>query len=101
MNFLVGILQMVACEVNFYDDESYQGDSIIPFLCFMAVLAGLVVLIVGAAKYSTAKRNWNIFYDRRDQVETDKDKLQKDLKTGKIMMIVGVIMMIVFYIATI
>lgn len=100
MNYLFSVLQMISCKVNFYDSESYQGDSIVPFLCFMGSLAGIVILIVGAAKYSTAKRNWNIFYDRRDQVETDEEKLRKGLKSGKIMMIIGVIMMIVFYIAT-
>lgn len=99
MKYLSGILQMISCEVNFYDSESYQGDSIMPFLFFMGVLAGVVFLVVGAAKYSTAKHNWNIFYDRRDQREVDEEKLKKDLKVGKIMMIAGVIMMVVFYIA--
>ncbi|MDO5401801.1 MAG: hypothetical protein Q4F11_00030 [Eubacteriales bacterium] len=100
MKYLSGILQMVACEVNFYDAESYQGDSIVPFLCFMGSLAGLVFVIVGVAKYSMAKHNWNIFYDRRDQRETDEKKLKNDLKYGRIMIIAGVIMMVVFYIAT-
>lgn len=100
MKFFSGILHMIAAEVNFYDSESYQGDSFVPFLCFMAELAGLVLLIVGVAKYSTAKRHWNLFYDRRDSVEMDEKKLKRDKTSGFVMMIVGVIMMVVFYIAT-
>lgn len=101
MNNLSGILQMIACDVDFYDSESYQGDSILPFLCFMGSLAGLVILIVGIAKYSTAKRNWYVFYDRRDQVEMDEKKIKRDKVIGKTMIIVGIAMMIIFYIATI
>jgi len=109
MRYLTFFINMVGLDtVDFYDSESYAGDSIVPFLGFMLFLIGLVVVIVGAATYLTAKHNFNIFYDQRDvkityqeQQMTDdekariaNEKLEKDKKRGKIVIIVGVVMMI-------
>lgn len=48
-------------------------------------LIGLVVVIVGAATYFTAKHNFNIFYDMRDvritydeQMMPDDEKARRD-----------------------
>lgn len=52
---------------------------------FMMFLIGLVVVIVGAATYFTAKNNFNIFYDMRDvritydeQMMPDDEKARRD-----------------------
>ena len=109
MRYLTFFINMVGLDtVDFYDSESYAGDSIVPFLGFMLFLIGLVVVIVGTATYLTAKHNFNIFYDQRDvkityqeQQMTDdekarvaNEKLEKDKKRGRIVIIVGVVMMI-------
>ena len=77
----------------------------------MAFLIGLAVVIVGLAIYFTASRNFNLFYDQRDvkityqdQILSDDEKakkaaekLEKDKKKGKIVSIVGVVMMVLSF----
>ncbi len=97
MNYMTGIistLRNVACEVNFYDEESYRGDSFLPFISFMGILAGLVLIIVGFANYSRAKNQWSLFYDTRDRVDETAEKTKRDLKKGKNLMIAGVVCMV-------
>lgn len=83
-----------------------------PFMGFMMFLIGLVVVIVGAATYFTAKHNFNIFYDMRDvritydeqmmpddeKARRDNEKLKKDKKRGQIVMIVGTVLIVVSFI---
>ena len=75
-------------------------------------LIGLVVVIVGASTYFTAKHNFNIFYDMRDvritydeqmmpddeKARRDNEKLKKDKKRGQIVMIVGAVLIVVSFI---
>lgn len=98
--------------MDFYNSEDHAGTSYVPFIGFMLFLIGLVVIIVGAATYFTATRNFNIFYDTRDvkitydeQMMSDdekaklaKEKLKKDKKGGQITMIVGAVLVIASFI---
>lgn len=83
---------------NSYDMDQHRGTSYLPFIGFMVFLAGMVVVIVGAAKYFTAKRQFNLFYDKRDSVDMNPARQERDKKVGKILMIIGVIMMVLSFI---
>ena len=105
--------------MDFYNSEDHAGTSYVPFIGFMLFLIGLVVIIVGAATYFTATRNFNIFYDTRDvkitfhcvhsysnplqnsddeKAKLAKEKLKKDKKRGQITMIVGAVLVIASFI---
>ena len=101
MDYLSFFINKISLEVDFYNNEAYAGNSILPFMGFMMFLIGLVVVIVGAATYFTAKNNFNIFYDMRDDDEKarrDNEKLKKDKKRGQIVMIVGAVLIVVSFI---
>ena len=112
MQYLSFFINMVGLEaVDFYNNETHAGNSFVPFIGFMAFLIGLAVVIVGLAIYFTASRNFNLFYDQRDvkityqdQILSDDEKakkaaekLEKDKKKGKIVSIVGVVMMVLSF----
>ena len=112
MQYLSFFINMVGLEaVDFYNNETHAGNSFVPFMGFMAFLIGLAVVIVGLAIYFTASRNFNLFYDQRDvkityqdQILSDDEKakkaaekLEKDKKKGKIVSIVGVVMMVLSF----
>ena len=112
MQYLSFFINMVGLEaVDFYNNETHAGNSFVPFMGFMAFLIGLAVVIVGLAIYFTASRNFNLFYDQRDVKITQQDqilsddekakkaaeKLEKDKKKGKIVSIVGVVMMVLSF----
>ena len=112
MDYLSFFINKISLEVDFYNNEAYAGNSILPFMGFMMFLIGLVVVIVGAATYFTAKHNFNIFYDMRDvritydeqmmpddeKARRDNEKLKKDKKRGQIVMIVGAVLKVVSFI---
>ena len=62
MDYLSFFINKISLEVDFYNNEAYAGNSILPFMGFMMFLIGLVVVIVGPATYFTAKNNFNIFH---------------------------------------
>lgn len=113
MSYLSFFINRISLDVDFYNNEDYAGDSILPFMGFMMFLIGLVVVIVGAAIYFTAKHNFNIFYDTRDvkitydeqmlsddeKAAKNNEKLKKDKKKGRIIMIIGAVLMIASFVA--
>lgn len=113
MNYLSFFINRVSLDVDFYNNEDYAGDSILPFMGFMMFLIGLVVVIVGAAIYFTAKHNFNIFYDTRDvkitydeqmlsddeKAAKNNEKLIKDKKKGRIIMIIGAVLIVASFVA--
>lgn len=63
---------------------------------FAMMLFGFILMLAGFVIYSRAKKEWNLYYDKRDQVDNpDVIKRNADLKKGKIMLIVGVILVVV------
>ena len=69
--------------MDFYNSEDHAGTSYVPFIGFMLFLIGLVVIIVGAATYFTATRNFNIFYDTRDVKITYDEQMMSDDEKAK------------------
>lgn len=91
----MGLLQRIACDIDFYDSESYAGTSYLPFLGFMCFFAGLMVAFIGIVKISNSRHQWNIFYDKRDKKDLNSPTVRKDGKVGVIMLVLGIVMMIV------
>ena len=116
MGYLTFFINRIALEadtsaaMDFYNSEEHAGTSYLPFIGFMLFLAGIVVIIVGLATYLTAKHNFNIFFDARDvrmtydeQIMPEKarlnnEKLAKDKKKGKIIIIIGVVLVIASFV---
>ncbi len=98
--------------MDFYNSEEHAGTSYLPFIGFMLFLAGIVVIIVGLAAYLTAKHNFNIFFDARDvrmtyeeqimpddeKARLNNEKLAKDKKKGKIIILIGVVLVIASFV---
>ncbi len=89
--------ELVRCQIDFYDSESHQGDSYMPFIGFMVFLIGMVVLFLGVVRLTSAKRQFNIFYDQRDKQDYTEEKYKKERTIGKIMIIAGAVMMVGSY----
>ena len=118
MGYLTFFINRIALEadtsavMDFYNSEEHAGTSYLPFVGFMLFLAGIVVIIVGLATYLTAKHNFNIFFDERDvrmtyeeqimpddeKARLNNEKLAKDKKKGKIIIIVGVVLVIASFV---
>lgn len=63
------------------------------FVGFVLLLAGIALILCGIVVYSKAKREWNLYYDMRDQVDNpDVQRRMKDKKKGMIFLIVGIIL---------
>ena len=96
---LLGINNFIlaANTVDFYDAESHAGNSYWPFIGFMCFLLGIVIIFVGYVKQSTAKKQWNLFYDQRDRKDFTEEKYVKERKAGKIIMVIGVVLLVVSF----
>ena len=117
MGYLTFFINRIALEadtsaaMDFYNSEEHAGTSYLPFIGFMLFLAGIVVIIVGLATYLTA-HNFNIFFDARDvrmtyeeqimpddeKARLNNEKLAKDKKKGKIIIIIGVVLVIASFV---
>lgn len=95
MNWL---MPMISGDIDFYDAEAHAGTSYTPFIGFMIFFAGMMVLFIGIVKLSNAKKQWNLFYDDRDKKDLSNPQYVKERKTGKILIIVGVVMMLASFI---
>ena len=67
------------------------------FLGFMVFFAGMMIAFIGIVKISNSRHQWNIFYDERDRKDLKSPAVNKDRKTGIIMLVVGIVMMIVSF----
>lgn len=97
MGYILGVLDYIAADVDFYNIEGNSGDSYLPFIGFMLFLIGFVVIFMGFSKYLTAKKNFNLFYDQRDSVNVDKATNQKNKNIGIVMMAVGLVVLIISF----
>lgn len=81
--------------INFYAEDEYQGDSIMPFIGFWLFILGVLLILIGAVNYITEKRDFKIFYDAKSLEEKpDMELKKKKLRKGIIMMVVGLILVI-------
>ena len=93
-----GLLQMISLEIDFYDAEAHAGTSFKPFIGFMMFFVGFVIIFIGIVKINDAKKQWNLFYDQRDRKNFSDPKSEKEKRTGKILVGVGVIMILLSFI---
>jgi uncharacterized membrane protein len=93
-----GLIPFILCDIDFYDEEAYAGTSYAPFIGFMIFFVGMVVVFVGAIKLSNAKKQWNLFYDQRDAKHLDEPQYVKEKKIGKILIVVGIVLMLASFI---
>ena len=109
MGYLTFFINRIALEadtsaaMDFYNSEEHAGTSYLPFIGFMLFLAGIVVIIVGLATYLTAKHNVRMTYDEQIMPDDEKarlnnEKLAKDKKKGKIIIIIGVVLVIASFV---
>lgn len=94
---ILGYLKNVLLDVDFYNSQEYAGDSFLPFIGFMCFLIGFVGIFLGATKVIAAKRDFHIFFDKRNEVEISKLKNKKNIKVGIIFIVLGIILMIVSF----
>ncbi|MDO5382762.1 MAG: hypothetical protein Q4F06_08630 [Eubacteriales bacterium] len=92
------MLSMVRCEVDFYNIEGNMGDSYLPFIGFILFLFGMVLTAMGIVGYISLRKNFNIFFDKRDSVDISKEKYEKDKKKDIIMIVVGIVLMVASFI---
>lgn len=92
------LLQMISLEIDFYDAEAHAGTSFKPFIGFMMFFVGFVIIFIGIVKINDAKKQWNLFYDQRDRKNFSDPKYEKEKRTGKILVGVGVIMILLSFI---
>lgn len=65
------------------------------FIGFALLIAGVVLVLSGIVIYSKAKREWNLYYDQRDQVDNpDVKRRSRDKKKGIILLVVGLVMFV-------
>lgn len=95
---LIGWAQRIGCEVDFYDSESHQGTSYLPFLGFMLFLIGFVMIFIGFVKLSNAKRQWNLFYDQRDRKDLNAPKFRREKRIGQVLIAVGAVLVVASFI---
>jgi len=85
--------------VNVVDPESNNGSSTLPFLGFVLFLFGIVIIFVGLILTSAAKKEWNVFYAPHDTPTGDiKAKKKKTLIKGRIVYILGIVMLVLSYV---
>lgn len=100
--------EIVTQNFNAPDGDKSGDGSILPFLGFMLFILGLVVLLVGAVTFFSARYNFNLFFDQRDIKVTHMDtkdpdsetklKIQKaeaDKKKGKLLMIGAAVLFVI------
>lgn len=93
-----GLLTVLMGAVDFYDTEQYAGTSYVPFLGFVVFFVGMMVVFIGAVKLNNAKKQWNLFYDTRDRKDFTKPEYVRERKVGKVLIVVGIIMMLLSFI---
>lgn len=81
--------------INFYDEEAYQGDSIWPFIGFWIFIAGVIMVIYGTVNLISVWRDFRLFYDSSAMEEKPDLKLKKKqmIKYG-LFIAAGVVMII-------
>lgn len=94
---MLGYLKNVLLDVDFYNSQEYAGDSFLPFIGFMCFLIGFVGIFLGATKVIADKRDFHIFFDKRNEVEISKLKNKKNIKVGITFIVLGIILMIVSF----
>lgn len=92
------IMVFAESQMDFYGTQESTGGSILPFIGFMLSVAGLILATVGATRYLCAKHEFRIFYDRRDIKGKKPVNRDKEKKTGRILMICGVLSIVVSYV---
>lgn len=92
---LFNVISNVFMTVNIYDENANQGNTIWPFVSFMMFTAGIILVFIGVIKLSTAKREWSLFYDRRDSLPEAKEISEKKAKKHALILIaLGVVIFI-------
>lgn len=91
---ILGYLKNVLLDVDFYNSQEYAGDSFLPFIGFMCFLIGFVGIFLGATKVIAARRDFHIFFDKRNEVEISKLKNKKNINIGIALIVVGAILTI-------
>lgn len=92
---LLHLFNNVLLTVDIYDETANQGDSIWPFISFVLFAIGIMLVFIGVVKLSTAKREWSLFYDRRDSVaKSDKVSKNKSVKVAWATIAIGLIVFI-------
>ena len=97
MGKFIYLANIIAADVDFYNIEGNRGDSYLPFIGFKMFGKAMCAKAQSFAKYITAKKNFNLFYDLRDSVKVDKATNEKNKKTGIIMIAAGIIVLIVSF----
>lgn len=91
--FLISQMSHFASAVNIYDAEAHRGDSFLPFISFLMFLAGLVIILIAAAKLLAIRSQYHLWFDKRDELpEETQQGRKKAIITGWVIFAVGALL---------
>lgn len=86
---------MSLLDINFYDEEANQGDSIWPFIGFWLFIAGVMMVLYGTVNFISTWRGFRIFYDSSAVGEKpDQETKKKQMKKYGFIIVIGIILII-------
>lgn len=79
--------------------EDFILTSIMPFLNFLMSFAGLLLLFIGVVQIVSIRRQFSLYFDKRDEVAQDTDKIRKrKLIFNVVLAAAGIILFVLSYI---
>lgn len=90
--------QNLLLNINFYEEDTNQGESFWPFIGFWIFIAGVMVILYGVVSLVTERRDFRIFYDASASKEDEDITLKKKkMKKYAWTIAAGVVLVVVSY----
>lgn len=82
--------------VNIYDEEAFEGTSIVPFFAFCMLVAAILIVFLSIVNIVSTWREFKLFYDRSALEEKpDPTEKNKKIKKHTIILILGIVLYII------
>lgn len=91
----MNLINNILLNINFYDEDAHQGDTVWPMMAFLLYLAGIIVTLVGVVNLICEWREFRLFYDASAANEKPAPELKKQrMKKHVVKIIAGILMII-------